>query len=178
MPAPTRRLTASVTAALALFFGATAFAASSQAAPYTHAPALSVSNTCPSVGAAITVVGTDFVPGSNVTLTLRTQTFPLGSVTADASGGFTASVTLPSEVTGSHTIVAAGAATTTNSNTATAGITIACSGVGGTGGGGGGGGGGLATTGIAVIGIGSLGLVLLLGGGLMLLAGKRRRVSA
>jgi hypothetical protein len=66
---------------------------------------LSVSTTNPLPGETITVSGTGFVANANVRLELDGTT-PLKTVQADGSGNFTTSVTLPSSVTGTHTIVA------------------------------------------------------------------------
>ena len=115
----------------------------------------------------------NFTPNSNASLSLHSAPVDLGTVTTDGSGSFSAQVTIPSSTTaGSHTIEALD---TPTGDIATAGLTVT-TGTGG--GGGGGGGGGLAGTGVAVIGIGALGLVLLVGGGLMLMAGRRRKVVA
>lgn len=105
-----------VTAALAA--PALGSAAAGQAAPYVTAPALSVSTTGPCRSAPLTVVGTGFVPGSTVTLTLA-GVASLGSVTVRANGGFTLTVILP-EVTGRHLLIAAGPAAQGNPNTAEA----------------------------------------------------------
>jgi hypothetical protein len=102
-------------AALALAAPGSAMAA----APYVMAPALSVATTSPCQDSSLTVTGTDFVPGSMVTLTLHSADASLGSVVVSAAGGFTDTVTLP-EVTGTHQLVAAGAPTPRNPNTASA----------------------------------------------------------
>jgi hypothetical protein len=150
----------------ALVVGTAAFAASAQAAPYVTQPTVAVSDQTPPAGGTLTVSCSGYVPGDVVTVTLDSVT-TLGSATADASGSLSLSVTLPAGVTGVHTIVCTGATSGVDSLT----ITIGSSGAGG------GGGGGLASTGVAVIGIGSLGVLLLIGGGVLLLAGKRRRVG-
>ena len=154
---------------LALMIAALTFAAPAGAAPYVEAASISLSAqaACTSVG----VSGTGFAPGSAVAFSLGTSS--LGSATADANGAFSVTVSLPSGLSGLQTLVAA-----QGDVTASAGVTIDCAAAGGAGGGGGGGSGGLPNTGVAVIGIGVLGLVLLIGGAAMLLAGKRRRVSA
>jgi hypothetical protein len=117
MAAP-KRLLAAVVIAFALATATLGFAASSSAAPYVTAPTISVSTTAPCKSTPINVVGSGFVPGSTVTLTLA-GVATLGSVTVGANGQFTTTVILP-EVTGIHQLVASGPATSTNSNTAQA----------------------------------------------------------
>ena len=97
-------------------------AAPVSAAPYVQAPTLSVSTTAPCESTSITVTGTDFVPGSTVSLTLA-GVASLGSVVVNSSGGFTTIIELP-EVVGTFQLVASGPATATNSNTARATLNI------------------------------------------------------
>ena len=151
--------------ACAAIFGAP----SSSAAPYSHQPTLSVSTQTPAEGSTITVTGADFVAGVEVTLTLHTVVVTLGSATPNSSGGFSRSVSLPAGVTGTHTIVASG-----GSANDTASVTID---IGAPAGGSTSSGGNLSSTGVAIIGIGSLGLLLLIGGGVTLLAGRRRKAT-
>jgi hypothetical protein len=159
-------------ATIAVALTAASFAGPASAAPYTRQPTLSINVQTPAVGATVVLTGAGYLPAVQVTLTLHTAVTTLGFVTPDASGGFTKSVTLPAGVSGTHTIVGAGTGT---NDTASVTITIGSS----TGGGGsGGGGGGLSSTGVAVVSIGTVGVALLIGGGLMLLAGRRRRVAA
>jgi hypothetical protein len=168
-----RRFGAALLGLVAVVVGTAAFGASAQAAPYIDQPTLSVSDQTPALGGTLTVTGANYLPGAVVTLTLHTVVSTLGTATPDASGAFSTSVTLPAGVAGAHTIVGAGSVP---NDTASVAIVIGGSGAGGVSVGGGSGG-GLAATGVAVIGIGALGVVLLIGGGVLLLAGKRRRVS-
>jgi hypothetical protein len=165
MAARTRRLTAALTALLALLVGAAAFAASSAASPYSTQATLSVSTQNPAMGATLTVSGSGYTPTEQVNLTLHSQTYNLGSATTDASGDFSTTVTLPAGVSGSHTITGTAA---TSGMTASVSVTIGSSA-------GGGGSGDLAFTGAAVLGIGGIGVALLISGGVLLLAGQRRR---
>jgi hypothetical protein len=114
-----QRCLAAIAAAVGAGAAALAFAAPGGAAPYVTAPALSVSTTDPCAGAALTVAGTDFVPGSAVSLTLRPADPALGSAVAGAAGGFTATVVVP-KVTGTRELVAAGPPEPRNPNTAEA----------------------------------------------------------
>jgi hypothetical protein len=153
-------------------------AASSSAAPYTPAPAVSVSTSAPVAGGGLTVSGSGFGADDTVNLVLHTKAYSLGSATTDAAGAFSKTVQLPAGVTGSHTIVITDPTTGQTSSMA---ITIESSsssgGASGGASGGSSGGGGLSNTGVAVLGIGGLGAALLLGGGVMLLAGRRRKVA-
>jgi len=166
MTARSRPIAAALSSVVALIIATLTFAAPSSAAPYTNAASISLSSQV--VCSSETVSGAGFAPGS-VALSLQSDPVALGSATADAAGNFSTTVTLPSGLSGAHTIVA-----TQGTVTASASVTIDCPGAGGSTGGGG----GLSNTGVAVVGIGALGLALLAGGGAMLLAGKRRKVSA
>jgi hypothetical protein len=155
-----------------------AFAASSSAAPYSNPATCSTNTSNPAVGGTVVLSCTGFGGNDTVDITLHTVTYSLGSATTDTNGAFTKTLQLPAGVSGPHTIVAFDPTTGQSASVA---ITIGSSG--GTSGGGtssGGGsssGGGLSNTGVAVIGIGALGVVLLVGGGLMLLAGRRRKAT-
>jgi len=164
MTARSRPIAAALSSVVALIIATLTFAATANAAPYTNAATVSVSNQNPSEGGSLGVTCAGFTGGERVGITLDAQT-DLASGTADASGSFNTTVTLPQGVTGQHTIVCAGAAGETASLTITIGATTT-------------GGGGLSNTGVAVVGIGSLGVILLVGGALLLMVGKRRRVSA
>jgi hypothetical protein len=166
-----RRGTRIVVAALAALFAVLGLATSASAAPYSNQATISVSTTNPAIGGTLTISGSGWAAGETVILTLESSSFSLGSAIANASGDFSTSVTLPSGVSGDHTIVARGA---TSGATASAAICIGSCGGGGSASSGGGG--GLASTGLAVAAIGGLGVVLLIAGGLMLLAGRRRKV--
>lgn len=163
-------------AVLGIMIASVGFASSANAAPYTNAPSIAVSTTSPAEGSTITVTGTDFDANSTVNLTLYSQPYALGSVTTDSSGAFAASVTLPNGVTGSHTIVAQGP-----SSSASVSIEIYSKSQGSgyaAGNNGSGSSGGLASTGFAVAGIGVVGLALLIGGSVLLLSGRRRKVTS
>lgn len=156
---------------LAMLFAGLFFAATSASAyPTGTAATIGVSNSTPPVGGTDTVFGAHYQPGETVSLSLHSAVYSLGSATADGSGAFSTTVTLPAGVSGSHTIVGTGL---TSGETASVQINI-----GGTSSSGSGSGSGLSSTGVAVIGIGAVGLALLVGGGLLLMAGKRRKVSA
>ena len=97
----------------------------------------------------------------------------LGKTKAKADGTFKIVVKVPRNVKkGKHTINVSGPGAGCSG---VAGVSVTAASVTPTGTSGGG---GLASTGVAVIGIGALGVVLLIGGGLMLLASRRRRTLA
>ncbi len=166
----TKRPLLALLGAIGLLIATVSFATSASAAPYTSQPTLSVSTQTPAVGASLTVSGAGFAAGENVSLTLHTVVYNLGTATTDGSGSFTTTVTLPAGVSGTHTIVALGLG---SGRSASITLTIGSGTAGG-----GGSNGGLPNTGAAVMGVGGLGLALLIGGGLMLLVGRRRSVSA
>lgn len=115
-----KRFLAAILAPAALALATLTFAAPGNAAPYVEAATVSISTTSPCPGDSLTVTGTGFAPGSTVDLTLHSTVTSLGSEIVDANGGFTATVTAPAGVTGTHQIVAAGPQTPTNSNRAQA----------------------------------------------------------
>ncbi len=112
--------------------------------------------------------GSHYQPGETVTVTQGGKSY---TVVANSSGSFTLDITIVCpNGTSPGSITATG-----SSSGDVADISLTA---GGTGGGGGSGGGNLSSTGVAVIGIGALGVVLLVGGGLLLLAGRRRNATS
>lgn len=164
------RTVAIVVAALTAVVAALFAAGSASAAPYSRQPHLAINTQNPGVGATVTLTGTGYVAGVHATVTLHSTPVTLGTATPNASGDFTLSVTLPTNVSGTHTIVASGDA---SNDSASVTITIG----GSSGGGSGGGGGSLSSTGVAVLSIGSVGVLLLLSGATALLIGRRRKLS-
>jgi hypothetical protein len=81
-------------------------AQSALAYPPTTCPSLSVSTTNPQPGATFTISSSGMPANSNVRLELHSDPILLKTVTTDANGSFSTSVTLPDGVTGTHTIVA------------------------------------------------------------------------
>jgi hypothetical protein len=124
---------------------------------------LSARTTTPVAGARLTLAGTDFGGSDRITLTLHGALNPLGRVRTNASGAFRTTISLPTQVTGRHAIVASEPSTGEQAVQVLRISTAA--------------GTSRAYTGVAVIGLGALCVVLLIGGGLLLLAG-RRQVSA
>jgi uncharacterized membrane protein len=120
-----------------------------------------ITNPSPQPGGTVTVSGQNCDVNSPVTVSFDgTQ---IGSGTTDGSGNYSITVTIPSDASpGHHTITVTGA-----SCSGTLGIEVVAPSSAN-------GGGSLAGTGVAVVGIGALGVVLLVGGGMMLLAGRRR----
>jgi hypothetical protein len=161
-----KRFAALLVAVLAGLLALVAGAASSQAAPgYTEAASISFNSSGTCAG-QLAVNGTGFAGGEQVTLTLDATT--LTALATDASGSFSADVTLPAGVSGNHQIVATGS----TGDSASGSITIGDCGNGtapetGTG--------GLSNTGVAVLSLAGLGLVLLVGGIFLVASGRRRR---
>jgi|SRR5450631_4666953 len=166
-----RRFHAPLIVMFGVIIAMVAFATPSSAASYATQPTTSVSNQAPAAGSAVTFCGKDFLAGETVTIALSNGTkYP--SVVADASGAFCTTVVLGATLTGTQTLTATGTTSGRTSSTtiqvaaatANAGVTPST--------------GGLAFTGAAVIGIGALGGLLLIGGATMVLASRRRKVSA
>jgi len=169
-----KRLFAVLVAVVGMVIAAASLGMPASAYPTGVNPVIFLNKTVVEQGGSVIVTGENFTPNSNVVLTLTSVQVPLGTVHTDSNGEFTAQITIPStEPTGQHTVEALD---TPTGDVATATLTVVAGG--GTGGGTGGTGGGVAETGVAVIGIGALGVVLLIGGGLMLMAGRRRKVAA
>jgi hypothetical protein len=167
-----KRLRAPLIVMFAVIMAALAFAVpANAAAPYTTQPTTSVSNQAPTAGSNVTFCGSGFQAGETVSITLDNATTQ-PSVAADTSGAFCTVVVLGASLTGTHTLTATGVTSGRTSSTtinvlglsANAAPTPTSS--------------GLAFTGANAIGIGGLGGLLLLVGGAMVLAGKRRKVNA
>jgi hypothetical protein len=167
-----KRLFAVIVAVIGMVIAAASIGVAASAYPPGTGPTISTSTSTVPQGGSLTVFGDNFSPNSDAVLSLHSTPVGLGTVHTDSNGQFSAQITVPSSTTpGTHTIEALD---TPTGDIASATITVTGGGTGG----GGGGGGGVAETGVAVISIGALGLVLLVGGGLMLMAGRRRKVTA
>ena len=174
-----RRLGAPLILMFGVIIALVAFAAPANAEdPYGTQTTVSVSNQAPTAGSSVQFCGTGFQPGETVTIGLDNGT-TYRSAVADSSGAFCSTLVLGDTLTGTHTITARGA-----TSGATASVTIVVAGVSANasppaaaasrppaaa---------GLAFTGAAVLGIGSLGGLLLVGGAALVLAGRRRKVDA
>ena len=87
--------------------------------------ALTLSVTSATTGQGFTATGSGYAPSSNVSLVFTSDPVALGTVTANASGAFTASVTVPADATvGQHTVTASGLAPDNSARILTAPITV------------------------------------------------------
>ena len=170
-----KRLGAAAVAILCVLFAAVAFSQSASAYPTGTQPLIALGHDSGPVGDTVYVSGENFTPGKTATLSFHSAVVELKTVDVNSQGKFATTITIPTDPLGLHHVEGLDVASGDVSNDAA--YTITGSGTGGTGGTGGGGG-GLANTGVAVLGIAALGLVLLVGGGLMLMAGRRRKVVA
>jgi hypothetical protein len=128
---------------------------------------------CSTPGGSITVDGINFVPNEAVTLTLN-GIATLGSTSTNAASTFSVKVTIPSTAApGSYTIVATGASGDKSSTSITIAANCASSGLAFTPSSGS----GLAFTGADIVATASVGAVALGIGGLLILAGRRRRTT-
>jgi len=162
-----KRLGAIALAIVCLVFAAVSFSQSASAYPTGTKPQIALDHSSGPVGDKVVVTGSHFTPGKSASLSFHSTAVDLGTVSVSAGGTFSVTITVPSDPLGAHYIQALDVASGQFSNKPT--YTITGNGTGGTGG-------GLANTGVAVLGIAALGLVLLVGGGLMLMAGRRRKV--
>ena len=138
-----------------------------------NAIGISTSSSATCDNGSLTVNGVNFEPSESVTLTLGSVT--LGTTSADPNGSFSTTVTIPpGTAPASYTIVATGASGDSSSTAITVSTSCAAgSGLAFTPNSGG----GLAFTGAdiaAMAGVGALALAL---GGLLILAGRRRRTT-
>ncbi len=75
----------------------------------TAGSAPSVSTSAPTAGGTITVSGDGFAPGASLTIELHSDAVVLATVTADVTGAYSATVTIPADTAaGAHEIVVAG----------------------------------------------------------------------
>ncbi|WP_375487850.1 hypothetical protein [uncultured Jatrophihabitans sp.] len=149
------------------------FFATSSAGAYPSGvnPVLTINPSNPSCGDTVTYSGTHFQPGEPVTISDGVGDSV--TVNADGKGNVSGSLELTCPNGTEPTTITATGRTSGGVDA----VTIS-SGGSNSGGGSSSGSGGLSNTGVAVIGIGALGVVLLAGGGLLLLAGRRRTNSA
>ncbi|HYO19750.1 MAG TPA: hypothetical protein VES02_13920 [Dermatophilaceae bacterium] len=188
-----RRRFAPLIVIFGMIFAMMAFAGPATAAPYVRTPSISVSTQTPRMGAKIRLCGRGFRSHQTVKITLDRRIF-LAYLPTNSAGAFCATVKLPKRIAGGHRIWAvaykksasawirilqpgvrvAGASLgtdgTASGGTSTSGGTTTSGGTSTRG--------QLAFTGATVIGIGALGGLLLTGGGLLLLSGKRRKARA
>lgn len=76
--------------------------------PPTQCATLSVSTTTPYAGETMTVSGTGFTPGEQVTLELHSTARDVGTATVQADGSFTTQITIPKDVSGRHLLSVVG----------------------------------------------------------------------
>lgn len=102
-----RRLSVPFIVMFGVIIAAVAFAGPASASPYKDHPRISVSSEHPKAGSRLTVCGSGFARDTRVTIKLDGRT--LSSVDAHDSGHFCTTIRLPEGVTGAQTIVATGA---------------------------------------------------------------------
>jgi hypothetical protein len=162
------RLGASLTVIIGMIIAMVAFSGPANAA-YGTQPTTSVSDQTPAAGSSLTFCGSGFQPGETVTITLDNGTkYP--SVTADAAGHFCTTIVLGASLSGTHTLTATGTTSGITSSTTIKVLAVGANAAPTTS--------GLAFTGATAIGIGALGGLVLVGGGMILFATRRRKVNA
>jgi hypothetical protein len=128
-----------------------------------------ISNPHPHAGSTVVVHGSGCTVGALVTVFFDSQEVATGHV--NPAGRYNIPFKVPGNAASGHHTVSVQVTGGSCPGSGVLGIEVVASNGGG---GNGGGGGNLAGTGVAVVGIGALGVVLLVGGGMMLLAGRRR----
>ena len=98
-----RRFLAAATALLLLLLGSQAVLAQ-----YDPTGPVGLSDTTVTGGSDVTVTGSGFAPNSEIQLIIESDPVLLATVTADATGAFSATVTIPPSFSGDHLIVATG----------------------------------------------------------------------
>jgi hypothetical protein len=177
-----RRLVVMVATCGIALFAALSLSGTASAAPYPiGTPAVAVSTDAPVAGEDVTLTFSGFAAGESVVVDLGCTGAHLATVTADANGDATATVTIPDGLTGACNVTASGVTSGTVATTAltiqaaaaaAAASTSAAAGVGTTTSG------GLANTGAIVAGAGILAVLLLVGGGAFVIAGRRRNSNS
>ena len=179
-----RRLGAPLILMFGVIIALVAFAAPANAWPYPspshrHHPTVSVSHERARAGDRVQCRGTGFQPGETVTIGSDNhrvgQRHHYSSAVADSSGAIFSTVVLEANFTGTQTITVTG---TTSGAAASVPIVVAANASPPAAAASPPAAAGLAFTGAAVLGIGSLGGLLLVGGAALVLAGRRRKVDA
>jgi hypothetical protein len=155
-----------VLAVIAVGFGLSlSLATPAFAADYTtpSAPTLTTSTSSGGAGLAFTVSGCNYAPNESITITLQNSTsVVLATVTANSSGCFSSTVTIPSNTApGAYTISAGGLAFTTFTVTSVAPVVATTT--------------PLAITGADIAALSGVGAIALALGGMLILTGRRRR---
>lgn len=76
--------------------------------PPSQCAALSVSTTTPYAGETMTVSGTGYTAGEQVTVELHSTARDVGTATVRADGSFTTQITIPKDMSGRHLLSVAG----------------------------------------------------------------------
>jgi uncharacterized membrane protein YphA (DoxX/SURF4 family) len=168
-----KRTCAAAFAVLCLIVAAVSFSGAASAyPPGSGNPDLTTTTTTVVAGGDVPLVGSNYSGDGSVDLTFHSTVVNLGDVSTDSAGGFTATIKVPADAAlGTHHIVGTDNST---GKYAEVEITVVASQTGAASGSSGSGKPG--STGVAVVGLATVGVVLLVGGGLMLLAGRRRKV--
>ncbi len=132
-------------------------------------PTISISTSTVGPGGSLIMNGSGFCPLCSITFTLHSNPVVIGTTTANASGDFSATLTIPSNTApGTHTIVATDPDGDTASTTITVtGATVPVSTVTPSK--------GLAFTGADIAALSGVGAIALGLGGMLLLTSRRRR---
>jgi hypothetical protein len=125
----------------------------------------SSSNTTFAPGAKVTLSGSGFKSNAAVTLVMYSEPQQLGTTVADAGGAISSAVSIPRNVTGTHTLVALGVAPDGTAHNVQSKINVVA----------GGGPGELAMTGVNVAAMVAGGLGMIIGGFVLVRTARYRR---
>jgi hypothetical protein len=111
----TQRLRVLLIGALGVIIAVAGFASPATAAPYTHHPTTSVSNSHPVAGSTITFCGAGFKPGEQVSITIGHTSY--SSVTASSGGVWCTRIALSPKLSGNVKLTATSTTTHRSSST-------------------------------------------------------------
>jgi hypothetical protein len=140
------------------------------------APHLSTNVSTVGAGGSLIVTGSGFQPGESCNLVLQSTSAGLGTAAVGSAGTFSTTVTIPASTPlGNQTIVCTG---NTSGSTATTSIVVTSATTTGGTSTSGSSGGGLAFTGAHIAAMAGVGAIALALGGMLVFAGRRRRVTS
>jgi hypothetical protein len=149
--------------AVTMAFSTIGFAPMAEAAPYGGSSSAQVSDRTPAAGQSVVVSGVGFAPNSKVVVTIEPGSAVLATLTADATGAVTGTVTIPAGTSGDAKLVLKGVTASGAAVSASMAIVVGSAG------------GGLPTTGSNTEPMVMWALAAVAAGGVLVLTVTRRR---